>query len=403
MRPTPYYGVIMVGIAFMLSTFAFGGLGSVGVFLKPLSAEFGWSRAEVSFGYTSMALASAISSIFLGFIADRFGARRLALMGVVVMFIAMLLLSRMETLWEFYAYYFLFGALGFSAVGAPLMASVGQWFTDKRGLAIGVVAAGGAFGQGVFPFLARVITSGYGWDTAYLVLGVIFLAMGLPLAWLVRESPARLAAIANPEDLSALQDHYPMKPVEVISWLGFAILFCCQCMAVPIVHVVAMTSDMGFDPETAASILMVLMISGVFGRIAGGGLCDRLGSLKTYALMSFGQTACAVWFPQISNLIGLYGLAIVFGFFYSGVMTSLLVNLQVMTPPRMTGRAMGFGIFFGMIGMGLGSFLGGYIYDLTGNYEAAFAYASGAGVINLCIIFIISLRLKGATVRMASI
>ncbi|MEH6524557.1 MAG: MFS transporter [Sneathiella sp.] len=403
MRSAPYYGVTMVGVAFMLSTFAFGGLGSVGVFLKPLSAEFGWSRAQVSFGYTSMALSSALSSIFLGFIADKFGARRLALMGVLAMFVAMVLLSRMQTLWEFYLYYFLFGSLGFSAVGAPLMASVGQWFTDKRGLAIGVVAAGGAFGQGVFPFMARLITSGYGWDTAYLVLGLIFLIMGLPLAWMVRESPSRIAAINNPNDHSAPQDHYPMKPAEVISWLGLAILFCCQCMAVPIVHVVALTSDMGFDPKTAASIFMVLMISGVVGRIAGGGLCDRLGALRTYALMSLGQTVSAVWFPQITNLVGLYGLAVVFGFFYSGVMTSLIVNLQAMTPPRMTGRAMGFGVFFGMIGMGLGGFLGGYIYDLTGNYTAAFAYASAAGVINLCIIFVISLRLKGATAKMAAV
>lgn len=402
MQEKPSYGIVMVAIAFTLSTFAFGGLGSVGVFLKPLSQEFGWTRAQVSFGYTAMALSSALSSIFLGVVADRFGARRIALMGSVVMFLAMTLLSTMSYLWEYYLYYFLFGSLGFSAVGAPLMASVGQWFTDKRGLAIGVVAAGGAFGQGLFPFIARLITSGYGWEMAYLVLGIVYLVLGLPLALMVRESPVRQAAIRNPEDHSAPQDHYALTPRTVILWLGVAILFCCQCMAVPIVHVVALVSDMGFDPETAASVFLVLMIAGVFGRVAGGGLCDYLGALRTYALMSLGQTVLAVWFPHIANLFGLYVLAVVFGFFYSGVMTSLIVNLQTLTPPRMTGRAMGFGTFFGMIGMGLGGFMGGYLFDLTDSYDVSFAYATAAGVINLAILFAFSIRLNKGTSKIAA-
>ncbi|HIF59294.1 MAG TPA: MFS transporter, partial [Rhodospirillales bacterium] len=143
------YGWVMVAVAFTLSSISFGVLASVGVFLKPLATEFGWSRGSLSFGYSAITLATAFSGLFWSYIADRFGSRWLVLFGSVTLGIPLLLLSSMETITEFYLYYFIFGAFGHATVTGPLYANVGIWFTKNVGLAIGLTVAGGAVGQGV--------------------------------------------------------------------------------------------------------------------------------------------------------------------------------------------------------------------------------------------------------------
>ena len=185
------YGWIMVAVAFGMQALAFGGIGSVGVFLKPLAADFGWSRGEVSAGYTAVALSAAAFGIFWGWLADRRGGRNIALFGVVMMGLSYFALSYTENLLYYYLMHFAFGALGNSAVGTPLFATVGFWFTRNQGLAIGLMAAGGAFGQALFPFIARNLIDIWDWQTAYAAIGITFLAIGVPLALLVRDPPSR--------------------------------------------------------------------------------------------------------------------------------------------------------------------------------------------------------------------
>ena len=185
------YGWVMVAVGFGLQTLAFGGIGSVGVFLKPLAAEFDWSRAEVSAGYTSVALSAAAFGIFWGWLSDRKGGRNIALFGVVMMGISYFALSMTGALWYYFLLHFAFGALGNSAVSTPLFAAVGYWFTRNQGLAIGLMAAGGAFGQAIFPVIARWIMDVWDWQTAYGAIGIMFLVIGVPLALLVKDPPSR--------------------------------------------------------------------------------------------------------------------------------------------------------------------------------------------------------------------
>lgn len=390
----PRYGWVMVGVGFVLTGMSFGGFGSIGVFLKPLASEFGWSRGEVSFGYTMVGLA-AFMGIVWGHVADRYGARPLAILSSIGMVVALLLLSLQGALWQLYCLYFMFGALGHSVLGGMLYTTVGFWFSRNKGLALGMTAAGGAFGQAIVPYLASLVITMDGWRTAYALMGIVYAAIGIPLALLVRDSPARIEAARGGTGRQQGEEAFVVPPGETTAWLSAAVIFCCICMAVPIVHVVPLISDRGIAPDTAASVLAILMLAGMVGRVLGGKLADIVGSLGAYTLTSFGQTVLVFWFPHVPSGVGMYVFAAVFGVVYSGVMTSILVCVRAMIPARMNARAMGIVGFFAMIGMGFGGYQGGLVFDLTGDYVWSYANAAIAGVVNLMILSAFWIRIKG--------
>lgn len=391
----------MVFVTFVLAALAFGSLASISVFLKPLGAEFGWTRSETSLGFTAIAFSSALFGVLWGFVADKFGSRYLATGGCFMMAVAMYLLSGMDSLLQFYLFYFLFGALGHSTVGAPLSANVGFWFRRNPGLALGVMASGGAVGQGLVPFGIRFILTEYDWQTAYLVMAWTYLLISVPISLLVRESPLRQAARSNSfvdDDLET-----SLSPIEVMCWIALAIIFCCSCMSVPIVHLVPLMTDKGYDPQTAATVLMVLMLVGGFGRIASGMIADRIGALETYLLMGVLQMATVVWFPHLNSLLEFLLVAFVFGFSFSGIMSAILMCVRKMIPARLAGRGMSIVSLFGWGAMGTGGYLGGLLFDMTGDYVWSFGQASLMGLLNVLVLIAFYLRVHFSKTEMQSL
>ncbi|MDC0196374.1 MFS transporter [Gammaproteobacteria bacterium] len=390
----PAYGWIMVAIAFTLSSISFGVLASVGVFLKPLAAEFGWSRGSLSFGYSAITLATAFSGLLWSYIVDRFGSRWVVLFGSVTLGIPLLLLSSMETITEFYLYYFIFGALGHATVTGPLYANVGIWFTKNVGLAIGLTVAGGAFGQGVVPYIVRYLIDKGDWQTAYSTLGTAYLILAIPIALLVRDSPRRKSITTEAAPTQKDGSPFPLSTRVVVLWISFAVIFCCMAMAIPIVHLVPLLTDNGMSPQNAVLVFLFLMLAGVVGRILGGKLADHIGAIQSYACMSILQTSVIFIFPYAENIILIYILGIIFGIAFSGVMVSFLVSVRMMVPGRYLARSMATVSMAGWIGMGLGGWQGGYIFDLTGDYFWSYWSGSIAGGINLVILFFFYQRLK---------
>ena len=381
------YGWIVVAVAFFLSAISFGTLASVGIFLKPLIAEFGWSRGNLSLGYTAIAFASAVTGILWSIIVDRHGSRWVVLFCAIAIGIPLLLLSRIELLAEFYVYYFLFGALGHAAVTGPLWVCVGLWFKNNVGLALGLTFSGSAIGQGVVPYIARYLIDNFGWETAYSTLGMAYMILAIPIALLVRDNPQRREIQSNPslnqkEDTSIL-----LPPVIVVTWISLAVIFCCIAMSVVVVHLVPLLTDFGITSEDAVVIFMTLMFAGAIGRILGGKLADLVGPLKSYIVMSLLQTSVVFIFPHIQSHFLFYVIAIVFGIAFSGVMASFLVCIRMMVPAGILARSMAVVGMFGWFGMGLGGWLGGLIFDLTGSYHWSFATGSISGIVNLLILF----------------
>jgi MFS family permease len=390
----PGYGWAMVAIAFTLSAISFGVLASVGVFLKPLAAEFGWSRGSLSFGYSAITLATAFSGILWSVIADRYGSRWLVLFGSATLGIPLLLLSQMESITEFYLYYFLFGALGHATVTGPLYANVGIWFTKNVGLAIGLTVAGGAVGQGVVPYIVRILIDKHDWQTAYWTLGIAYMILAVPVALLVRDSPRRQNIQTEAAPVQRDGTAFPLPPMTVVAWMFSAVICCCIAMAVPIVHLVSLLTDNGMNAEDAVTVFLCLMIAGALGRILGGKLADHIGSLQSYACMSVLQTCVIFIFPHTQNIILIYILALIFGLAFSGVMASFLVCVRMMVPARYLARAMATVGMFGWIGMGLGGWQGGYMFDLTGAYVWSYSIGSMAGIVNLTILLFFYLHIR---------
>jgi MFS family permease len=387
----PAYGWVMVFVVFLLSALAFGALGSISVFLKPLVTEFGWSRGQTSFGYTVISFSSAVFGVLWGYIADRYGTRWFGLIAAFAMSGSLFALSQQESILQFYGLYFLFGAFGNAMVTSPLFANVGFWFTHKPGLALGITASGGAVGQAVVPYLCALSLELYGWQTTYMLSAACYLALALPVALLIRESPSREEARLQPVDEVRT---FPLSEREVILWISVAIIFCCTCMSVPIVHLVPLLTDSGFSLDQATTVLMVLMFSGALGRILGGRLGDLIGALPSYMVMSAGQTLSVFWFPFLDSTAAIYFVAVVFGFTYSGVMSAILVCTRMMVSAKFGARAMSITSFFGWFGMGAGGFMGGYLFDLTGNYETSFIGAMIVGCVNFAILLLFALRIR---------
>ena len=387
------YGWVMVLVVFVLSGLAFGSMASISVFLKPISADFGWSRGATSLAYSVASLSSALFGVIWGVVADKYGTRWFGLVGAAAMSLCLYMLSTQNSLFEFYLFYFLYGAFGSALLFSPLYANVGFWFRENPGLALGIAASGGAVGQAFIPHLSGYLINLAGWQSAYISLAFIYAFIAFPIALLIQESPWRESArnLTESEHRS-----FPISEKEVVIWISVAVIFCCICMAVPIMHLVPLLTDTGFSLEFATRILMVLMICGAFGRILGGLLGDYIGPLPGYILMSLGQTIFVVWFPQAASVLGIYLLAAFFGFTYSGVMSSILVCTRVMVSAQFAARAMSLTSFFGWIGMGLGGFLGGYFFDSEGNYLWAFTFAGIMGVINLFILSQFWLRIRNA-------
>ncbi len=385
------YGWVMVLVVFVLSGLAFGSMASISVFLKPVSLEFGWSRGQTSFAYSIASFASAAFGVIWGQVADKYGTRWFGFAGAICMSLVLFALSSLDSIFQFYLLYFLFGAMGSALLFSPLYANVGFWFRENPGLALGLAASGGAIGQAFIPHLSGILIETSGWKAAYIDLAIIYILIALPISFLIKESPWRISARTDSEQE---ETDFPLSEKEVVAWISFAVIFCCVCMSIPIMHLVPLLTDKGFSVEFATSVLMLLMFCGAFGRILGGMLGDYIGALPGYILMSLGQTVFVIWFPHLISPSTIYIMAALFGFTYSGVMSSILVCTRMMVSAKYGARAMSLTSFFGWIGMGLGGFLGGYFFDIYGDYSWAFTFAGIMGVINLLILSQFWLRIR---------
>ena len=369
---------LMVAVCTAMVAMAFGAIGTVAVFLEPLAAEFGWPRADVSAAYSVATVATGLGGIAMGYLADRMPVRRVALLGALVPGLAFVFLSNLHATTELYVLHALMGLVGIGAIMAPLNSLASLWLARNPSLAIGIVSAGGAAGQGLVPFLAHHLIVTDGWRQAYLVLGLVFIGLMVPLALLLRDAPRpagkRTPAVGGPSATSLL------------ALLSLAAALCCVCMATPIVHVVTLGSDRGLASRDAAGLLTVMMVSGMAGRIVFGRIADRAGSLQTYIVASAGQTALAFLFPYAASGAQLYALAALFGAVFSGAMTSFLSCAREYAPAGKTGLSIGVVMFFGWVGMAIGAWQGGLFYDLCGDYFTSFANSSIAGIANLLIL-----------------
>ncbi|MFN3745550.1 MAG: MFS transporter [Hyphomicrobiaceae bacterium] len=398
--PSARRGVVVVVGATLAMALGFGSLALTSIFMRPLEAQFGWTRAEISLAYAIASAGMALGGLGWGWASDRMKIRTLLAIGGSGMVLSVLAMSATQSLWHLYLANAILGGFGFAVLYAPLLTATGEWFEVRRGLAVGIVTAGGALGQGVVPFSANFLIDGIGWRAAYLTIAVVMfalLAVSLPLV----RRPER---VHPPERrASTLTAHDPHGAArQRIALLSLAAFLCCACMGIPLVHLASFVTIVCGSPSVGATSLLVAMLFGTAGRVCFGLLADRIGYLASYAGASLLQTMAVAAYPLLDDSASILTLSAVFGFGFAGNMTCLVLCIRQAVPEQRFGSALGLVMLVAWLGMGVGGYAGGALFDSTGSYVAAFFLAGAIGVLNLIVIGIV-MAARRATFRRVQI
>ena len=382
-----FYGWIIVTAGFLVSIITYGGGFSFGVFLTPFRESFGWTSAAVSVAYSLSMFFYAGLAIFAGWGVDKYGPKKITMLGGLLLGLGLLLTSRVNTLWQLYVAYGLIGT-GMCPAYTPLMTTVSRWFVKRRGLALGVFSTGIGVGPLIAAPLASYLISTSGWRFAYLVLGS---AAGLIIAaaLLLKRSPEEIGELPYGETYNANIPPPKTKESKVTSefsefslkealntkafWLLASIfLMVGMGMQMVLAHVVAYSMGRGMSPITAATMLSIISGASIAGRVIMGLVSDRIGRKKAFAICVFTEGVMIFWLIGASNAWMLFTFGAIWGFSYGGHSPQFPALIGETFGLRYMGAILGAATFFWGVGSALGPVVAGHILDITGSYSNAF-------------------------------
>ena len=406
--PRFFYGWVVVATAFCVTLVAYGIQYSFGIFLEPLEEDFGWSWTLISGAASLFILSRGALAIFTGWTTDRYGPRRIVAIGGFFLGLGLILTSQISAAWQLYLFYGLMGGFGLSVAFAPLMATVSRWFVSKRGLAIGIVAAGIGAGTAVMSPLAAYLVATYEWRLSYIIIGLLAFIIIIPGAFLLRRSPeekgllplGKAEAIAGDEENSNIAKKEDSLTSESAGfslkdaartrafWLLLAIIiFWSTCLQMTMIYIYPHANTvLGIPWEVAASFMIVIGISSIIGRLVMGALSDRLGGKRTLVICLVLQALAMFWLLRATDIWMIYLFAAVFGFAYGGCVPQLPVIAGEIFGLKSIGEIVGFQMLGVAIGGAIGPLLGGYVFDVTGSYYFAFTVGGVCTILTLILL-----------------
>ncbi|MBI4339360.1 MAG: MFS transporter [Chloroflexi bacterium] len=363
-------------------------------FFVPLAQDFGWKRSVLSGVFSLSRLEGGILGPVEGLLIDKFGPRRMMLLGVPLMGIGFLFFSRVDSLFSLYLIYIFLITLG-SSLGtfSPVGAAVANWFIRKRSLALGITQAGVAVGGAVFLPVLGWLISAYGWRTAAVVAGLVILGIGLPITLVMRHKPEQYGLL--PDGASAHQARGvagdSLDEVSLTAWqslrtralwfLGFSLTLRSLVTTGLTIHFVAMMVDRDFSLTVASSLLGSVALLSIVGRLGMAWLGDYLD--KRYLLAgSLGLMALSMLAMGLAESQWLVGaILVVYAVAYGGA-----IVLPIALQAEYFGRG-SFAAIRGLLsslqtpGMLVGPIFAGFVYDVTESYFVAFMGFAVAGLL----------------------
>ncbi len=384
-----FYGWIVVAASAAIVCIGMGALFSLGVFLKPMADTMGWSRGAIS----SVALLNWVSmglgSFVWGALSDRIGTRAVAVAGGLLLGLGLVLSSQAQALWHLDVSFGFMVGFAVGAFYAPLTSTATKWFTARRGLAVALVSSGIGVGILTIAPLARALTSLWDWRVALLVIGDLAWLIIVPVALLIREQPGDVGAAAMGGAARAGRDYSTREVMATPQFWAIALTHfaCCAAHSGPIFHMVTHATDQGIGAMAAASALGVSGLASIAGRVGGGLLADRFGAKVTLLAGLALQAAMIVLYLLVREVGPFYALAIVFGVAYGGVMPLYALVTREYFGEKVMGAAYGGVFLVSTLGMGLGSFAGGVLYDRLGSYTWLYAGSFAVGGLAVALAF----------------
>jgi len=370
-----------------LVTVGGSGMYAVAVALPPIQAEFGVARSEASLPYALTMIGFALGGILMGRLADRFGVMVPVLIGAVCLGLGFIAAGASQSLLQFALVQGLvIGLLGTSATFAPLVADTSMWFTKRRGIAVAICASGNYLAGAIWPPLLQHYFDTVGWRATFTGVGVFCLVTAFPLAFaLKRRPPALDSPVASGTKGISEAKHVHLRSATLLTLLCMAGVSCCVAMSMPQVHIVAYCGDLGFAAARGAEMLSVMLGFGIVSRLASGWICDRIGGLKTLLLGSALQGVALVMFLPFDSLASLYVVSALFGLFQGGIVPAYAIIVREYFPAREAATKTGIVLMCTLLGMALGGWMSGLIFDLTGSYRTAFMNGIAWNLLNLAI------------------
>ena len=404
-RPSPFYGWVIVGGAFTVLFVAYGAQYSFGVFFAALLEEFSWSRASLSGAFSLYAFAYCVFGFPAGRLTDRWGPRVVIAVGGLFLGAAFAGMALVTELWQPYVLYGLVAALGMGTTYVPCNTTLVRWFVARRGLAVGLASSGGSLGNFVLPPVAQLLVGALGWRTAYVLLGAATVVVLGLVARVMRRDPESLGlhpdgaprpAEADPDT----EEAWPLRrAIRTAPFWMLAATFTATWIPVfiPLVHVVPLSRDLGYPPLVAASVVSVLGVGAVLGRLVLGAVSDRIGRKGAIAIGIGLQALAFLAFIVVRDLVPLYATAFAFGASYGAISTLFPAIVGDFFGRREAGTLVGF--LFALAGSmaAVGPVAAGAIYDARGRYGLAFALAAGLNAVALVLLW--ASRPPGATHR----
>ncbi len=385
-----FHGYWILLAAFLTQVVLHGSAGySFSLYVLPLVDEFGWTRAAIMTGNLLLSLAMGFSSPLIGRVIYKWGSPRVMAAGALVMGVCFALLSRVQSIWQFYVLFAING-LAMTAAGVlPASMVVSNWFKKRRGLAIGILGAGIGVGGFIVPWaLSNFIIPGYGWRSAYLFTGLAVAAVIIPLAlFVIRQTPEEMGFLPDNGDVGEDTHHRAsgapepgLKLDQAIKtpafWLlAFSFTVFSYANGHNFQNQVPHLQDVGFPAVQAAFAVQAVGIGSAIGKFCFGWLCDYIKSKYILIIGATLQAGATLILMNINDgspvaLLWVYGLLMGLG------VGSWLPALTMTTST--TFGLVSYGVIFGILNMlfgiggAIGPVVGGYIFDTSGSYNFAF-------------------------------
>lgn len=378
-----------------------------GVFIPPLTEWFNWDRGDISGAYSLSMIMAGFLALVSGRLTDRFGPR------LVISFLGLLtgggliLMSVVTSLWQVYLIWGLLIGVGGSCSFTPITSTLPKWITKQRGLAIGICFAGFSLGGIIWPPVVERLITILGWQTTYIIIGLVTLIFITILAQLMKHSPQRIGLNPYGDEVDlgttrttdqlvrgvSFAQAIKTAPYWLIGFIRFGSMFTFQLISV---HIYPHIIDVGISEIVAATVISITAASGTVSRLLAGFIADRIGNRLTMVLSAV---------VLIMSLIGLffarevwhfYGFALFFGIAWGGIGVAQVTLIAELFGPRSLGAIIGSLELFLTLGGALGVWLAGIIFDTTGSYTAPFVICLiQAVLVTIFGVFLILRKRKG--------
>ena len=380
-------------IAVALSTIGGVGMWSVVVALPAIQTDFGVARADAALPFTFAMFGFAGGGVLMGRLADRFGVAVPLALGTLALVLGYLAVGYSSSLWQVALAHGLLIGVGCSASFGPLMADISHWFWRRRGIAVAIAAAGNYLAGTVWPPAVQHFIASAGWRATHIGIGLFLLVSMLPLVFLLRRRIEHQHHEAAHAAAARRQAEAPFSPLILQVLLCIAGVACCVAMSMPQVHLVAYCGDLGYGAARGAEMLSLMLGFGIVSRVASGFIADRIGGVRRCARLAAAGVALLLYL-LFDGLASLYVISALFGLFQGGIVPSYAIIIREYFSPREAGTRLGLVLMATLLGMALGGWMSGAIFDVAGSYQAAFLNGVGWNLLNVAIMSWLLLRTR---------